>query len=67
MIAKAVAITRDVLSRLMERIEAVLPPGVPPEVARLLMATVQGFLVQSLVFEDVTADLVAATSHAAFR
>jgi hypothetical protein len=63
MIAKAVAITRDVLSRLMERIEAVLPP----EVARLLMATVQGFLVQSLVFEDVTADLVSTASRAALR
>jgi TetR/AcrR family transcriptional regulator, transcriptional repressor of aconitase len=60
-------IARDVLSQLMEQIEAVLPPGVPPEVARLLMATVQGFLVQSLVFEDVTEDLIATTSRAAFR
>jgi TetR/AcrR family transcriptional regulator, transcriptional repressor of aconitase len=60
-------IARDVLSQLTERIEGMLPPGVPPEVARLLLATVQGFLVQSLIFEDVTEDLIATASHAAFR
>lgn len=60
-------IARDVLSQLTERIEGMLPPGVPPQVARLLLATVQGFLVQSLVFEDVTMDLVATTARAAFR
>ena len=60
-------IARDVLSQLMARIEGMLPPDVPPEVSRLLMATVQGFLVQSLIFEDVTEDLIATTSRAAFR
>jgi hypothetical protein len=60
-------VARDVLSQFIERIEGMLPPDVPPEVARLLLATVQGFLVQSLVFEDVTEDLIATTSRAAFR
>ncbi|HEX6448595.1 MAG TPA: helix-turn-helix domain-containing protein [Trebonia sp.] len=60
-------IARDVLNQLMERIERMLPPGVPPAVARLLLATVQGFVVQSLIFEDITEDLIATTSRAAFH
>jgi TetR/AcrR family transcriptional regulator, transcriptional repressor of aconitase len=61
------AIAREVLSRLEERIERVLPPGSPPEVAWLLTATLQGFLVQSLVFGDLTQEQVAAAARAAFR
>jgi hypothetical protein len=61
------ALARDLLSLFMERIKGMLPPGVPPEVSRLVLATVQGFLVQSLVFGDVTEDLIATTSRAAFR
>lgn len=53
------AVSREVLSHLIERIEGMLPPGTPPEAARMLTAIVQGFLVQSLVFQDVTADMVA--------
>jgi hypothetical protein len=31
------------------------------------VATVQGFIVQSLVFDDVTTELVATAARAAFR
>jgi TetR/AcrR family transcriptional regulator, transcriptional repressor of aconitase len=61
------AIAQEVLGRLEERIQGVLPPGSPPEVAGLLMATVQGFMVQSLVFGDITTEQVATAARAAFR
>ena len=61
------AIARDLLGQLAERTARVLPAGTPPEVARLLVATVQGFLVQSLVFDDVRMELVATAARAAFR
>lgn len=61
------AVSREVLSYLIGRIEGVLPPGTPPEAARLLMATIQGFLIQSLVFQDVTTDMVSKAAAAVFR
>lgn len=61
------ALARDLLGQLAERIVRVLPAGTPPEAARLLVAAVQGFMVQSLVFDDVTTELVAAATSAAFR
>jgi hypothetical protein len=61
------AVAREVLGHLEERIREVLPPGSPPEVVRLLMATLQGLLVQSVIFGDVTPEMVAAGARAAFR
>ena len=61
------AIAREVLGTLEERIERVLPPGSPPGVAWLLMATLQGLLVQSLVIGDITQEQVATAARAAFR
>lgn len=61
------AVVRDVLGQLEERIREMLPPGSPPEVVRLLMATLQGLLVQSVIFGDVTPELVATAARAAFR
>lgn len=61
------AVARDLFDQLAERTARVLPAGTPPEAARLLVAAVQGFLVQSLVFDDVTADLAATAARAAFR
>jgi TetR/AcrR family transcriptional regulator, transcriptional repressor of aconitase len=60
-------LARDLLGDLAERAARVLPAGTPPEVPRLLVATVQGFIVQSLVFDDVTTELVATAARAAFR
>jgi TetR/AcrR family transcriptional regulator, transcriptional repressor of aconitase len=61
------AVAREVLGKLEERIQGMLPPGSPPEVARLLLATLQGFLVQSLMFDDVTQEMVTTAARAAFR
>lgn len=61
------AVARDLLSQIIGRISRALPPGTPPEVPRLMMATIQGFLVQSVVMDDVTPELVAAAARAAFR
>ena len=61
------ALARDLLGQLAKRIVRVLPAGTPPEAARLLVAAAQGFMVQSLVFDDVTTELVTTAARAAIR
>jgi hypothetical protein len=46
------------------RLTQALPAGTPPEAARLIMAALQGFAVQSGILTDVTPELVAAASRA---
>ncbi|MGH3170298.1 MAG: TetR/AcrR family transcriptional regulator [Trebonia sp.] len=60
-------IARELLTRLTERIGELLPPGSPPEVARLLVAALQGLLVQSQLFDDVTPEMITTAARAAFR
>jgi AcrR family transcriptional regulator len=60
------AIGRDVLGKFAGRIEQMLPPGMPPEVARLVLATLQGLVVQSGIFDDFTLEMVGAAARAAF-
>jgi TetR/AcrR family transcriptional regulator, transcriptional repressor of aconitase len=60
-------VSRELLGKLGERIEGMLPPGSPPEVARLLMAMLQGLLVQSVVFGDVTPEMVTTAARAVFH
>jgi AcrR family transcriptional regulator len=55
------AIARELLDSLLFRIEGWLPEGSPPEVARLILAALQGFVVQAGVFGDVTPSLISAS------
>jgi TetR/AcrR family transcriptional regulator, transcriptional repressor of aconitase len=57
-------LARDLLSHISKRLTQVLPAGTPPEAARLIMAALQGFAVQSGVLDDVTPELVAAAARA---
>jgi TetR/AcrR family transcriptional regulator, transcriptional repressor of aconitase len=57
-------LARDMLNHIAERLTKILPAGTPPEAARLIMAALQGFAVQSGILEDVTPELVAAASRA---
>ncbi len=61
------AIARDVLGLFLDRIEGWLPAGAPPEMARLILATLQGFVIQSGIFGDVTPELIASAADATFR
>jgi TetR/AcrR family transcriptional regulator, transcriptional repressor of aconitase len=57
-------LARDLIDHISARLAQVLPAGTPPEAARLIMAALQGFAVQSGVLDDVTPELVAAASRA---
>jgi TetR/AcrR family transcriptional regulator, transcriptional repressor of aconitase len=57
-------LARDMISHISKRLAQILPTGTPPEAARLIMAALQGFAVQSGVFDDITPELVAAASRA---
>jgi len=57
-------LTRDMISHISERLTQILPPGTPPVAARLIMAALQGFTIQSAILGDVTPELVAAASRA---
>jgi TetR/AcrR family transcriptional regulator, transcriptional repressor of aconitase len=57
-------LTRDAANRICARLAQVLPAGTPPEAARLIMAALQGFAIQSGSLADVTPELVAAASRA---
>lgn len=52
---------RDLLGSLLGRIEGWLPEGAPPSEARLVLAALQGFILQGGVFGDVTPELVASS------
>jgi AcrR family transcriptional regulator len=54
-------IARELLGSLLGRIEDWLPEETPPEAARLVLASLQGFILQQGVFGDVTPDLVASS------
>jgi TetR/AcrR family transcriptional regulator, transcriptional repressor of aconitase len=57
-------LARELISHISNRLTQVLPAGTPPEAARLIMAALQGFAVQSGVLDDVTPELVAAAARA---
>ena len=57
-------LARDMISHISKRLTQILPAGTPPEAARLIMAALQGFMVQSGILGDVTPELVAAASRA---
>ena len=57
-------LTRDMVNHISERLTQMLPAGTPPEAARLIMAALQGFTLQSGILPDVTPELVAAASRA---
>jgi len=57
-------LARDMINHISTRLAQILPPGTPPEAARLIMAALQGFAIQSGILEDVTPELVAAASRA---
>jgi AcrR family transcriptional regulator len=57
-------LARDLVNQITERLTQVLPPGTPPEAARLILAALQGFAVQSGFLGDVTPELVATASRA---
>jgi TetR/AcrR family transcriptional regulator, transcriptional repressor of aconitase len=57
-------LARDAANRICARLAQVLPAGTPPEAARLIMAALQGFVIQSGSLADVTPELVAAASRA---
>jgi TetR/AcrR family transcriptional regulator, transcriptional repressor of aconitase len=52
-------IARELLELLLARVESWLPEGSPPETARLVLATLQGFVIQAGVFGDLSPELVA--------
>jgi TetR/AcrR family transcriptional regulator, transcriptional repressor of aconitase len=57
-------LARDAANRICARLAQVLPAGTPREAARLIMAALQGFVIQSGSLGDVTPELVAAASRA---
>jgi TetR/AcrR family transcriptional regulator, transcriptional repressor of aconitase len=57
-------LARDLINHISRRLAQILPAGTPPEAARLIMAALQGFAIQSGILEDVTPELVAAASRA---
>jgi TetR/AcrR family transcriptional regulator, transcriptional repressor of aconitase len=57
-------LARDMINHISKRLTQILPAGTPPEAARLIMAALQGFAIQSGILEDVTPELVAAASRA---
>jgi AcrR family transcriptional regulator len=57
-------LTRDMINHISERLTQILPAGTPPEAARLIMAALQGFTIQSAILGDVTPELVGAASRA---
>jgi TetR/AcrR family transcriptional regulator, transcriptional repressor of aconitase len=57
-------LARDAANHISARLAQVLPAGTPPEAARLIMAALQGFVIQSGSLADVTPELVAAASRA---
>lgn len=58
------SLARDMISAITKRLTEILPVGTPPEAARMIMAAIQGFAVQSSVLGDVTPELVTAASRA---
>jgi TetR/AcrR family transcriptional regulator, transcriptional repressor of aconitase len=60
-------LARDAANHISARLAQVLPAGTPPEAARLIMAALQGFVIQSGSLADVTPELVAAASRAFAR
>jgi TetR/AcrR family transcriptional regulator, transcriptional repressor of aconitase len=54
----------DAANRICARLAQVLPADTPLEAARLIMAALQGFAIQSASLADVTPELVAAASRA---
>lgn len=57
-------LARDMINHISERLTQTLPAGTPPEAARLILAALQGFAIQSGILGDVTPELVAAASRA---
>jgi TetR/AcrR family transcriptional regulator, transcriptional repressor of aconitase len=57
-------LARDLIDHIIKRLTQILPAGTPPEAARLIMAALQGFAIQSGILDDVTPELVAAASRA---
>jgi AcrR family transcriptional regulator len=57
-------LARDMIDNIIKRLTQALPDGTPPEAARLIMAALQGFAIQSGILGDVTPDLVAAATRA---
>lgn len=57
-------LARDMIDNLTKRLIQALPGGTPPVAARLIMAAMQGFAIQSGILGDVTPELVAAATKA---
>ena len=57
-------LARDMINNITKRLTQALPAGTPPEAARLIMAAMQGFGIQSGILGDVTPELVAAATKA---
>jgi hypothetical protein len=57
-------LARDAANLICARLAQILPAGTPREAAGLIMAALQGFVIQSGSLADVTAELVAAASRA---
>jgi TetR/AcrR family transcriptional regulator, transcriptional repressor of aconitase len=57
-------LARDMINHISKRLTQILPAGTPPEAARLIMAALQGFAIQSGILDDVTPEMVAAASRA---
>jgi len=57
-------LARDLVDHILNGLAQILPAGTPPEAARLIMAALQGFAIQSGVLDDVTPEMVAAASRA---
>jgi AcrR family transcriptional regulator len=57
-------LARDMIDNITKRLTQALPDGTPPAAARLIMAAMQGFAIQSGILGDVTPELVAAATKA---
>jgi AcrR family transcriptional regulator len=60
------AMARALATSLIQRLAAMLPEDAPPEAARLVLAAIQGFAIQTGIFGDVTPELVTEATRAAF-
>jgi TetR/AcrR family transcriptional regulator, transcriptional repressor of aconitase len=57
---------RDLIETLTARVQALLPEGTPPQAAKLIVATLQGFVIRQAVIGDVTPELIHEMVDAAF-
>lgn len=57
---------REMLDSLTDRVRASLPDGTPPQAARLIVAILQGFVIQEAILGDVTPALIHETVDAVF-